>query len=111
MDTGLRWNFDAALKVPALPARKSRMRSITRAWSPGSQTRKVLLIHQPEATRRVLAERLGIPLHELGLEPEARSDAVGAENAGTGRSDEIASGKGQRVESNAARARDYGITR
>ena len=27
MDTGLRWNFDAALKVPALPVRKSRMSS------------------------------------------------------------------------------------
>ena len=76
MDTGLRWNFDAALKVPALPARKSRMRNITRAWSPGSQTRKVLLVHQPEPTRRAYAVKYNIPLRELGLDPEPNPDAT-----------------------------------
>jgi hypothetical protein len=90
MDTGLRWNFDAALKVPALPARKSRMRNITRAWSTGSRTRKVLLVHQPEPTRRAYAVKYNIPLHELALEPKAGDRAAGlAESARSGCSDEI----------------------
>ena len=92
MDTGLRWNFDAALKVPALPARKNRMRNITRAWSAGSRRRKVLLVHQPEATRRAYAVKYNISLHELGLEPEADGHAVGTVSARSRRSDEIDAG-------------------
>jgi hypothetical protein len=43
---------------------------------PGAPSRKVLLLHQPEATRRAYAEEYGIPLRELGLEPDPDADAA-----------------------------------
>ena len=52
----------------------------------------IRLDRQPEATRRAYAKEYGIPLRELGLELEAGGHAAGAENARSGRSDEIEAG-------------------
>ncbi len=37
---------------------------------PGAPSRKVLLLHQSESTRRAYAREFEIPLGELGLKPE-----------------------------------------
>lgn len=60
---------------------------------------------QPEATRRAYAERLGVPLHEFGVAPEAVA-VVAVEKAQVDRSDEIASGNGSRIESSVEHGAD-----
>ena len=57
----------------------------------------VRLDRQPEATQRIYAEECGIPLGELGLEPEPDADVVAIETAQDETIGEILSRNGSRA--------------
>ena len=57
----------------------------------------IRLDRQPEATRRIYAEEYGVPLRELGLEPEPDADVVAIETAQDETSGEILSRNGSRA--------------
>jgi len=71
----------------------------------------IRLDRQPEATQRIYAEECGIPLGELGLEPDPDADVVAIETAQDETSGEILSRNGSRAASKVATVEVYGITR
>lgn len=68
MEVGLRWDFVASVKAPALEDGEIPILRVRYVWTHGSGRRTVLLTHQPSETRRAYSLKHGIPPNELGLD-------------------------------------------